>query len=105
MKTFIRALLITLLLLGTAVAGTQLPIDGGGKKIQVMIPSKIVAVAIGNITVSTYSVVMFDQDETIYLNGDSGTTYDLPANTPLGINPPVTTIHISANGGMLVMDK
>ena len=91
-----------------SIAGNKkLPSSGVTTAIQVFTPSvtlPIVTIAgAGNVTVSSYSVIMFQDDETIYYGADTTHTYALPANTPLGIGSGVTTIHVSAATAMLVL--
>jgi len=107
-KRFFTSSLIVLMLVASAYA-TMLPRGGapGFPAIQVFTPpasSPIVTIAgAGDVTVSAYSVIMFQDDITIYYGTDTTNTYLLPANTPLGIAPGVTTIHVDTGTSIMVM--
>jgi len=94
-------IVVVLLLLfgGIAIAAnSSIPIDQNSKGMQVFAPNEIVAISgNGSITVSSYKVIMFNADVTIQING-SGSTYDWPADTPLGIGSGVTTLTLSGLG-------
>ena len=105
-KLLVLLLILTSCTFAFAETKTSLVKDYETVSIQVFTPDRttpIVTVTAGNITVSGYRVIMFDEDETIYYGSDSSNTYDLPANTPLGIGGGVSTINISADCGMMVM--
>ncbi len=110
MKRFLLVTAILVTFIGTAWGiDAHLPKDDNNPKesIQVMAPpatSPIITIAgAGNVTVSDFTVIMFDEDVTIYWGSDTTHTYDLPANTPIGVSSGVTTIHVSAGCSMLTM--
>ncbi len=81
----------------------------GFPAIQVFTPSPtqpILHVVAGDIIITTYNVIMFSEDETIYYGSDSTNSFPLPAMTPLGVaKNQVETLNISANSPMLIMLK
>ena len=91
---------ITLLIGGLAIASNSaLPIDVNSRAAQVFAPNEVVAISgNGSLTVSSYKVIMFNTDVTIQING-SGSTYDWPADTPLGIGSGVTSLTLSGLSG------
>ena len=104
-KRLITATLIALMLVASAYA-VIIPRGSapGFPAIQVFTPTAIVTVSsASSVTVTSYTVVMFDSDLNIYINDASSATYSYVANTPLGIAAGVTTIHVDAACAMLVM--
>jgi hypothetical protein len=71
--------------------------DHSGRVTQVFSPDAIIAVSNGALTVSSYSVIMFNAVATLQLNG-AGETFDWPADIPLGIGSGVKTVTISGLG-------
>ncbi len=86
---------------GTVFGSSYLQVDDSSlhRPIQVFAPTAVVAISgNGSMAVSDYKVVMFNVDVTIQING-SGSTYDWPADTPLGIAHNVTTLTLSGLSG------
>ena len=97
----VYVLLVLLLAGGIAFAARSvgnMPKDAGLNTIPVFAPVNIISVDNGTLTVSGYSVIMFNADVTIQING-SGSTYDWPADTPLGIGSGVTSLTLSGLSG------
>ena len=89
---------------------STLPLDASGiEHIQVFTPSPAqpcLHVSAGDITITTYSTIMFSEAETIYYGTDSANDFPWPAMTPLGVSDSQTeTLHISVNSPMLIMLK
>lgn len=74
---------------------------------QVMTPpatSPVVTIsAAGDVDVSGYGVIIFQDAVTIYWGAESTKTILVPAFFPIGIAPGVTTIHVDQATQMLVM--
>ncbi len=103
MKKRLVYLLIAVSLLagGVAIAANSaMPMDAGSRTIYVFAPNEVIDVTNATLDVSSYSVIMFEADATLQING-AGHTYDWPANTPLGIGSGVTSITISGLSGTI----
>lgn len=66
-------------------------------------PYVVVISGAGNVNVSNYRVIKFQDQVTIYWGSDSSKSYIHPANVPIGILPGSPVIHVSAATKMLVM--
>ena len=105
-KRSLLAALLLIFLLTPALAmaaSASMPKDANKVTMQVFSPTEIVTIAAaGDVTVSGYRVIMFDNDVTIYFGSDTTDTYLWPANQPMGTTG-LTTIHVDAACKMLVM--
>ena len=85
---------------GIALASSYLQVDSSRVPIQVFAPTAVIDVSNTAVDVSSYTVIMFEADVTIQFGG-TGSTYDWPANTPLGIGSGITSITISGLSGTI----
>jgi len=94
-------LAVSLLAGGVAIAANSaMPMDANTKPISVFAPNEVIDVTNTALDVSSYTVIMFEADVTIQFGG-TGSTYDWPANTPLGIGSGITSITISGLSGTI----
>ncbi len=104
MKKRLIYLLVTVFLLAGGIAlaaNSKLPHEKpAGVKLQVFAPNEVIDVSNAALDVSSYTVIMFEADVTIQFGG-TGSTYDWPANTPLGIGSGITSITISGLSGTI----
>ncbi len=102
MRKSIVYLLVALALFisGVAIAANSALPRAQGKTAQVFAPNEVIDVTNTAVDVSSYTVIMFEADVTIQFGG-TGSTYDWPANTPLGIGSGITSITISGLSGTI----